>query len=105
MLHDRHRRQEAGSTGASVFGGQVGFGEVVHDVDGLSGGEQRGAGAVAEEAQVAVVGHDVDGGVPGDLGGGRGAGADVVDGADVAAIEAEARAGAEHGFVGWVGGG
>lgn len=104
MVHDRHRRQEAGSTGASVFGGQVGFGEVVHDVDGLGGGEQRGAGAVAEEAQVAVVGHDVDGGVPGDLGGGRRAGADVVDGADVAAIEAEARAGAEHGFVGWVGG-
>lgn len=47
----------------------------------------------------------MDGGVPGDLGGGRGAGADVVDGADVAAGESEARAGAEHGFVGWVVGG
>lgn len=47
----------------------------------------------------------MDGGVPGGLGGGRGARADVVDGADVAAVEADARAGAEHGFVGGVGGG
>ena len=45
----------------------------------------------------------MDGGVPGDLAGGAAAGADVVDGADVAAVEAEAGAEMEHAFVGWVG--
>ena len=69
----------------------------------LGGGEEGGAAAVAEETEVAVVGYDVDGSVPGDLGGGAAAGADVVDGADVAAVEAEARAELEHAFVGGVG--
>lgn len=79
------------------------FGEVVDHVYGFGGCEQGDAGAIAEEAEVAVVGYDVNGGVPGDLGGGGGAGADVVHCADVATVEAEARAGVEHVGVGWVG--
>lgn len=75
---------------------------MVDDIDGLGGGEERDAGAVAEEAQVAVVGYYVDGGVPGDGGGGGGAGADVVDGADVDAGETEAGAVVEHAEVGGV---
>lgn len=68
----------------------------------FGGGEERGAAAVAEEAQVPVVGHDVDGSVPGDLAGCAAAGADVVDGADVAAVEADAGPELEHAFVGGV---
>ena len=45
----------------------------------------------------------MDGGVPGDLAGGDAAGAYVVDGADVAAVEAEAGAEMEHAFIGRVG--
>lgn len=60
---------------------------------GLPCSQQAYGGAVAEEAQVAVVGDDVDGAAsPGGLVGGRLAHADVVDGADVAAVEADARA-------------
>lgn len=40
--------------------------------------------------------------VPGDLRCGGGAWADVVHGADIAAIEAHARAIAEHGLMGWI---
>lgn len=47
----------------------------------------------------------MDGVAPGGLARGGLAGADVVDGADVAAVEADAGAGAEVGFPGWVGGG
>ena len=43
-------------------------------------------------------------GVPGDLGWRGGAGPDVVDGADVAAVKAEARTCPEHVSVGGVGG-
>lgn len=75
----------------------------MHHVCGFGSGEEGGATAVAEEAEVAVVGYDVDGGVPGDLAGGAGAGADVVYRADVAAVEAEAGAQLEHAFVGGVG--
>jgi len=90
-IHNGDGRKGGGVTGMRILPG-----EVVDDVGGLGGGEEAKGGAVAEEAQVAVVGDDVDGGVPRDLGGRRGAGADVVDGADVAAVEADARAGAEH---------
>lgn len=69
----------------------------------VGGGEEGGATAVAEEAEVAVVRYDVDGGVPGDLAGGVAAGADVVDGADVATVETDAGAEMEHAFVGCVG--
>ena len=79
------------------------FRQVMHHVHGLGGGEEANARAVAEEAQVAVVGDDMDGAVPGRLHGGGGAGADVVDGGYVAAVKADAGAGAEHGGVGWVG--
>lgn len=71
-------------------------GEMVHDVGRGRCGEEADGGAVAEEAQVAVVGDDEvrvsapDGLVC------RLAGTDIVDGADVAAVEAYARAGAEH---------
>ena len=63
-------------------------------------------GAVAEEAEVAVVGHDVDGAVPGDVVGVGDAGADVVDGGDVAAVEADSGPVAPHllpggGVEGW----
>lgn len=82
---------------------QILLGEMMHHVRWLCGGEEADAGAVAEEAEVAVVGYDVDwGGVGGGAGRGGGAGPVVVDGADVAAVEADAGAGAEHGFVGGV---
>ena len=83
---------------------QVFLCEVVHRVHGLCGCEERRAGAVAKEAQVAVVCHDQDWGIPGCLGGGGCAGADIVYGADVAAVEAEAGAGVEHLAVVGVGG-
>lgn len=54
----------AGET-AGVMRMHVFFGEVVDDVSRFGGGEEGGAGAVAEEAEVAVVGDDVDRGVPG----------------------------------------
>lgn len=41
--------------------------DMVHDVGGFRGGEQRDACAVTEEAQVPEVSHDVHGHVPGDL--------------------------------------
>lgn len=71
-------------------------GEMVHDVGRGRCGEEADGGAVTEEAQVAVVGDDEvrvsapDGLVC------RLTGADVVDGADVAAVESYARARAEH---------
>ena len=77
--------------------------EVGDYVLGFRGREEGDAGAVAVEAEVAVVGHYVDRGVPGYLGWGGGAGADVVDCADVDAGEAEAGALVEHGFVRRVG--
>lgn len=89
VLH--HVARQAAVVGVQVLRQQVG-----HDVDGFGGGEEGDAGAVAEEAEVAVVGDDVHGGVPGDGGGGGGAGPDVVDGADVDAAEAEAGAVLEH---------
>lgn len=83
-------------------------GEMADHGGGLRRGEEADGGAVAEEAQVAVVGDDVDGAAaPGGLGlGGRGlAHADVVDGADVAAVEADAGAVLEHVLPGGVDGG
>lgn len=44
--------------------GEVFFGEDVDYVDGLGGGQERDAGAVAVEAEVAVVGHYMHGGGP-----------------------------------------
>lgn len=98
MVHDR-ARQAACVARVKVFGR-----EVVDDVGGLGGGEERGAAAVAEEAEVAVVGYDQDGGVPGCLRRGGRARANVVHRADVAAVETEAGAGLEHLPVGGVGG-
>lgn len=80
------------------------LGEVVHHVCGLAGREQGCASSITEEPQVAVVGHDVDGGVPRDLAGGVAAGTDVVYRADVAAVEAEAGAVLEHVAIVRVGG-
>lgn len=67
-----------------------------NDVRGLDGRKERDAGAVAVEAEVAVVGHDVDGAVPRDLVRRGGTGTGVVDCADVEACEAEAWAGTVH---------
>ena len=72
------------------------FREMVNHVSGLSGREEGGASAVTEEAEVAVVSYDVDGGAPGDLGDGVATWADVIYCADVAAVEAEAGARLEH---------
>lgn len=81
---------------AAVVGFQQLFGEVRHDVDGLGRREEADDGAVAEEAQVAVIGHDVHGAVPRHLRGRGLAGPDVVVGADVAAVKADARSAPEH---------
>lgn len=86
-----------------MVGMHVLFGEVMYYVDGFGGCEKGGAGAVAEAAEVAVVGDDMDGGVPGGLAGCIASGPDVVDGADVAAVETEAGPGVEHVFVGLAG--
>lgn len=88
-----------------MVGVQVLFAEVVDHVGGLRRGEQRDTGAVAEKAQVAVVGHDVHRCVPGNLRRRGGAGAYVIDCADITAAKAQAGAVVEHGFVVWVGGG
>lgn len=77
--------------------------QVGDDVGGFRRRQQRDAGSVAVEAEVAVVRDDVDGRVPGDGDEGRRAGAGVVDGRDVAAVEADAGAAAEQREVGWVG--
>jgi len=79
--------------------------EVWHDVCRFGSGEQRNTCAIAQEADVAVVRYDVDGGVPGYASRGRLACARVVYGADVAAVEADAGAALEEGAEGWVGGG
>lgn len=81
---------------SSVIGVQVLLQQMMHYIDGLGGGEEGDAGAVAEEAEVAVICDDVHGGIPGDGGGGGGPGADVVDRADVDTAEAEAGAVVEH---------
>lgn len=88
---------------AVVVSVQVLLCEMVHHVRWFCGGEEAGAGAVAEEAEVAVVCYDVDWrGVGGRAGRGGGARAVVVDGADVAAVEADSGAYAEHALVGGV---
>lgn len=79
---------------------EVFFREVVDHIGGLGSGEERDERAVAEEAEVAEVGHQVDGISPGQGVGGGTAGAGVVDGRDVDASEAEAGTGAEHLAVG-----
>ena len=78
--------------------------QVGYDIDWLGGGEEGDASSVAIEAEVAVVGDDVHGGVPGDLRGRAGARSGVVDGADVGAGEAEAGSGVVHCAVGGMGG-
>ena len=93
--------------GAGKGGGlsaEVLFRYVWDDFEGLGSGEQGDAGAVAVEAEVAVVGDNVDGRVPGDLRWCTGTWTDVVDGTDVDAVEAEAWSEVEHGEVGRVGG-
>ena len=57
--------------------------EVVDNVDGFVGGQEGDAGAVAEEAEVAVVGNDVDRSGPDVLGSGCAARSGVVDGGNV----------------------
>lgn len=69
---------------------------MVDDVGGLGGGQEADGGAVAEEAEVAVIGDDVHGGVPRYLRRRRGPGPYVVHRADVAAVEADAWPRAEH---------
>ena len=78
------------------------FGEVMDHVCGLGGSEERCAGAVTEEAEVAIVGDNVDWRVPSDLAGGSASRTNVVDGADVAAVEPEAMPVVEHVLVAWV---
>ena len=63
--------------------------EMVHDVDGLGGRQQRDDAAVAEEPQVAEVGHDVNWGAPGECVGAVRTSAGVVYRGDVAAAEAD----------------
>ena len=75
---------------------QVLLEEVVHHLDGFGRREERDAGSVAEEAQVPVVGHDVDRRVPRDTRRGGGSWAHVVDGGDVDACEAQAGEVVEH---------
>ena len=86
-----------------MVGVHVFFCEVVDYLSWFCCGEKRGAGTVAEEAQIAVVCHDMDRCVECNLAGGVATGANVVHGADVAAIEAEAGPQVKHAFVGWVG--
>jgi hypothetical protein len=75
---------------------EEGGSEMVDYVYGLVGGEEGDDSAIAEKAQVAVIGYDVNGTVPGYLGRGGLAGADVVVGADVAAVETYSGAETEH---------
>lgn len=101
MSHHRTRQHAL----AVVMGMQVLLREVVHYVRWLRSREEADAGTVAEEAKVAIVCYDVHWrGVCGVAGCGGGAGAVIVDGADVAAVEADAGAVTKHGFVGRVGG-
>lgn len=93
VLHDGRGQVRVG---AVLVRGHELAGQVVDDVGGLDGREQADGGAVAEEAQVPVVGDDVHGAGPGYLGDGGLARADVVVGADVAAVEADAGPEAEH---------
>lgn len=65
-------------------------------------GEQANTGPVAEEAQVPIVGDNVDRSVPGELTLRGSAGARVVDGADVASVEPYAWTRAKHVQVSWV---
>ena len=80
------------------------FDEMVDHVHGLRGGEEAYARAIAEEAEVTVVRHHVDWGVPCCLHRRGGARADIVHGGDIASVEAQAGAEAEHDSVGGVGG-
>lgn len=87
-----------------VWGDVFGL-DVVNDFDGFGSGEERDACAVAKEAEVAVVCHDVDGCVPGYLRHAGSAWAGVIDRADVAAAESDAGACSEHSSVGGICGG
>ena len=72
------------------------FCEMMNDVRGFGDGEEAEYGAVTEKAEIAVVGYDVDGGIPRGLGGGGGAWTDVVDCRDVDTAEADAGASLKH---------
>ena len=74
----------------------------MYDVCWFGGGEETDATPVAEETEVAVICHNVNGGVPRDLRRRRRAWTNVVDGANVTAVESEAGAGLEHVLVGWI---
>lgn len=104
-LHGHRRRQVRVGVVVPVQAQQV-PGQVVHDVGGLQRRQQADGGAVAEEAQVPVVRDDVNRrAAPGGLVGGRLPRAHVVDGADVAPVEADPGPPAEHGPPGGVGDG
>lgn len=74
--------------------------EMGHDGARLRRGQQAHGAAVPEESEIAVVRDDVDGATtrPRDLVGRYLAHANIADGADVAAVEADARPRAEHVF-------
>jgi len=78
------------------------FGQVVHYICWFGGGEQRDDCAIAEEAQVTVICHDLDWVDPGEAGFIGSAGAGVVDCADVAPVEAYSRAVTELAAIGWI---
>ena len=77
--------------------------KIVDYIHGLCGGKEAYARTIAEEAKIAVIGYDVDRGIPRRLHGRGSAGADVVHGGYVAPVEADARAEAEHFSVGRIG--
>ena len=80
------------------------LGQVMHHLRRSIRAEQADGRAVAEEAQVAIVRHDMDRrATPCGLVGGGLAWPGIVYGTDVAAVEADAGSVAEHVAPGWVG--
>lgn len=100
LVRHLHRRGRQVRARAAAVERQRLAREVVHHVGGLGHRQEGDAGAVAEEAEVAVVGHDVHGAVPGRGVRRRLAGAHVVHRGDVAAAEADAGPEAEHALPG-----
>lgn len=79
--------------------------KVMHHVCWFSRRKQATARAVAEEPQVAVIGDNMYRGIPRDLRGCGRARADVVNSANIATIEADTWALAEHDCISRVSGG
>ena len=81
------------------------LGDVVNNIARLVGRQKTDDGTIAEEAQISVVRDNVDGTTaPSGLVRGGLTAADVVDSADVDAVETNARTVAEHGLPGGVDG-